>query len=187
MSARPEKAGRARGHYARLICLNCRKRKIKCVLPPEAAAATPSGTPQPPEKSCERCRLNGLECVVDATVLGRPASRRRGRSRASSAPAAGDGRRGRSASPYFEELILKDPDGDPSRRAVAMGRRLAKPEMLQAIGRTFYLTSALFARDRRFGSAVNAFQAAVPRDVREVVSGEVVALLDSQCVRPSSE
>jgi hypothetical protein len=65
---------RVRGHYAKLICLNCRARKIKCQL---STAVEPSDQPQPHAKKCVRCRRHGLECVVDRTTLGRPAHKRK--------------------------------------------------------------------------------------------------------------
>ncbi|KAJ5419510.1 uncharacterized protein N7487_003060 [Penicillium crustosum] len=36
----------------------------------------PLGVPQPQEKSCERCRNLNLECIVERTLLGRPAAKR---------------------------------------------------------------------------------------------------------------
>jgi Fungal Zn(2)-Cys(6) binuclear cluster domain len=61
-----------RGSYAGLICLRCRARKIKCVLPD---GVQPSNVPQSDAHSCQRCRQNGFECVVDSTTLGRPSRR----------------------------------------------------------------------------------------------------------------
>ncbi|KAF2232991.1 hypothetical protein EV356DRAFT_516926 [Viridothelium virens] len=64
-----------RGKYARLICHACRSRKIKCLLPnPDEIG--PLGIPQVAEKSCERCRSFNTECIVERTVLGRPAAKR---------------------------------------------------------------------------------------------------------------
>lgn len=63
-----------RGKYARYICQRCRSRKIKCALPnPDNIG--PIGSPLPKEKACERCRSLGLECIIEATVLGRPSHR----------------------------------------------------------------------------------------------------------------
>ena len=64
-------AKRARGSYAKLICLRCRERRIKCQLPNEQSVQ-PSPNPQPLEKACERCTQKGLECIVRKTTLGRP-------------------------------------------------------------------------------------------------------------------
>ncbi|QKX61742.1 uncharacterized protein TRUGW13939_08898 [Talaromyces rugulosus] len=69
---------RPRGKYARLICQRCRSRKIKCVLPnPEQIEL--SGAPQGPDHACDRCRNFNLECIVERTMLGRPAAVNRGR------------------------------------------------------------------------------------------------------------
>ena len=35
-----------------------------------------SGVPQVAEKSCQRCRNLGLECIVEHTILGRPTAKR---------------------------------------------------------------------------------------------------------------
>lgn len=64
-----------RGKYARYICQRCRSRKIKCALPnPDDIQYF--GCPLTEEKACERCRSLGLECIVEATILGRPSHRR---------------------------------------------------------------------------------------------------------------
>jgi hypothetical protein len=63
------------GKYARYICQRCRSRKIKCALPnPDDIRSF--GSPLTEEKACERCRSLGLECIIEATVLGRPSHRR---------------------------------------------------------------------------------------------------------------
>ncbi|PLB48824.1 hypothetical protein P170DRAFT_407505 [Aspergillus steynii IBT 23096] len=72
-NSKPERG--ARGRYARLLCQGCRSRKIKCNLP-DINELGPLGSPQTPEKSCERCRTLGLECVVERSTLGRPSFRR---------------------------------------------------------------------------------------------------------------
>ncbi|KAK6422797.1 hypothetical protein LTR95_016619, partial [Oleoguttula sp. CCFEE 5521] len=64
-----------RGNYAKLLCLNCRARKIKCVLP-DHVTIEPSPHPQSRESSCARCIAQGLDCVVDRAILGRPSAKR---------------------------------------------------------------------------------------------------------------
>ncbi|OQO06692.1 hypothetical protein B0A48_08479 [Cryoendolithus antarcticus] len=64
-----------RGNYAKLLCLNCRARKIKCVLP-DHVTIEPSPQPQTHESSCARCIAQGLECIVDHAILGRPSAKR---------------------------------------------------------------------------------------------------------------
>ncbi|KAL9084739.1 MAG: hypothetical protein Q9165_007914 [Trypethelium subeluteriae] len=50
-------------------------RKVKCLLPnPDEIG--PLGIPQMAEKSCERCRSFNMECIVERTILGRPAAKR---------------------------------------------------------------------------------------------------------------
>lgn len=57
---------RRREKYSRLICLGCRSRRIRCVLPD--ITIVPSSEPQTPDKACQRCAQNGLDCVVDYTT-----------------------------------------------------------------------------------------------------------------------
>lgn len=64
-----------RGKYARYLCQQCRSRKIKCVLP-TSDNIRPLGSPLSKEKACKRCRSMGLDCIIEATVLGRPSHRR---------------------------------------------------------------------------------------------------------------
>ena len=68
-NSKPESG--TRGRYARLRCQGCRSRKIKCNLP-DINDLGPLGSPQTPDKSCERCRTFGLECVIQRSTLGRP-------------------------------------------------------------------------------------------------------------------
>ena len=57
---------RRREKYSRLICLGCRSRRIRCVLPD--TSILPSSEPQPISKACQRCSQNGLDCIVDYTT-----------------------------------------------------------------------------------------------------------------------
>ncbi|KAL4891735.1 hypothetical protein BDV59DRAFT_181649 [Aspergillus ambiguus] len=68
-----------RGKYSSVVCRGCRSRKIKCILPSPDDLG-PLGLPQPREKSCDRCRNLHLECIVERTLLGRPAVNQRVRS-----------------------------------------------------------------------------------------------------------
>ncbi|RMY44697.1 hypothetical protein D0865_10385 [Hortaea werneckii] len=63
-----------RGNYSRFRCLNCRSRKIKCQLPEDYSSPEASGAG---EARCKRCKALDLDCVVERTVLGRPAAKRK--------------------------------------------------------------------------------------------------------------
>jgi hypothetical protein len=80
---------RPRGKYARLICQRCRSRKIKCMLPNPEQIELSDG-PQGPDQACDRCRNFNLECIVERTMLGRPAVNRGRRSGSAVDGGAGD-------------------------------------------------------------------------------------------------
>jgi hypothetical protein len=89
---------RAKRTHARRSCDLCKLRKTRCELPDLEITAT--SEPQPYEKSCHRCQVLSLPCVVDDTKgkaksklddLGLPMIR--------SGSASGSGSRDRAASP----------------------------------------------------------------------------------------
>ncbi|EIW71637.1 hypothetical protein TREMEDRAFT_73361 [Tremella mesenterica DSM 1558] len=65
---------RAKRTHARRSCELCKVRKTRCELPDLDVISSPS--PLPPDKSCHRCRVLALPCVVDDTAKK---SRKRGR------------------------------------------------------------------------------------------------------------
>lgn len=60
-----------RGKYARLICLECRDRRIRCELPSDCAIPEP-GELLEVQTPCHRCNKLGVPCIVRQTILGRP-------------------------------------------------------------------------------------------------------------------
>lgn len=64
---------RRRGKYSRLICLECRDRRIRCELPSECAIPEP-GQLLTVKTPCHRCNRLGVPCIVRQTVLGRPSA-----------------------------------------------------------------------------------------------------------------
>ena len=175
---RPSK--RARGSYAKLICFSCRERRIKCRLPNDAQ---PSPSPQPAGHECERCQQHGLECIVRKTTLGRPSQKKR---QGPVTPPETDPKvqeESRSPSPDPEDfvlLMLNDRDGDPSRIIALNHERPTNVQLMQAITKTFDLTSALLARDKRFASSVAGLQDTVPVTISELIDEDMAALLDHQ-------
>lgn len=180
---------RARGSYAKLICFNCRERRIKCALP-ENVTITPSSEPQGPETSCRRCQQQGLDCIVRKTTLGRPNQKRQrsttppGTVRETNVNNVGS----RSPSPAVEDFVLlnldkeaeSQPTPDITTPSSTSTTKVAptNTQLMEAIGKTFDMTSTLMARDRRFGRLGIGLQDVVPSPIREVVSEQVAATLD---------
>jgi hypothetical protein len=139
---------RARGSYARLICLRCRERRIKCQLIDDGTVV-PSSEPQPPEKACQRCRQQGLQCVVRRTTLGRPNVKNPPTSSQASTGQSGS----KSPSPDPEDLVLLALDERSTApvddRTLVADRKPSGAQvptdirMYAMVNRTFGLTSTL--------------------------------------------
>jgi hypothetical protein len=179
-------ARQPRGSYAKLICLNCRARKIKCNLPTDVQIE-PSQHPQPPDRACTRCKQQGLDCLVDKTVLGRPAQKRRrpeqqkseGEDLANEAP--GDEDDLDSSVQDFVLSDLRDEVHDIDVQIAATARaRPSKREVFEALTDSTHLFSALMARDTSFGSL--AFKATENEavEITRLVNKELTILLDEQ-------
>lgn len=175
-----------RGSYAKLICLNCRARKIKCNLPADVQIE-PSQHPQPPERACTRCQQQGLGCIVDKTVLGRPAQKRRrpgqqkgeGEDLANEAP--GDEE---DLDPGVQDFVLSDlrdelHDIDVQVTDTAKATP-SKREVFESLTDSTHLFSALMARDASIGSLAFQFAGDVAVDVTKLVNKEMTILLDEQ-------
>jgi len=175
-----------RGSYAKLICLNCRTRKIKCNLPTDVQIE-PSQHHQPPERSCARCQQQGLDCIVDKTVLGRPSQKRR---RPEQPKAEDDCLAGEGAGdeveldPDVQDFVLSDlrdkvHDIDVQVAADARARP-SKREVFESLTDSAHLFSAMMARDKNFGSLVFQPAGDVAVDVTRLVDDDLTVLLDEQ-------
>lgn len=179
---------RARGSYAKFICFACRERRIKCQLP-ENVTIQPSSEPQPPATSCRRCQQQGLDCIVRKTTLGRPNQKR---PRSSTPPPPENGAqdatdRSRSPSPAVEDFVLLNLDKEAETKSApdimtpsstATNSSPTSTQLMEAIGKTFELTSTLISRDRRFGRLGIGLQDVTPSPIQEVISENVAATLD---------
>lgn len=175
-----------RGSYAKLICLNCRARKIKCNLPADAQIE-PSQYPQPLERACTRCQQQGLDCIVDKTVLGRPAQKRRRPALLKSErgglnnEVAGDDE---ELDPNVQDFVLsdlRDEVHDIDAQATAKTReRPSKREVFESLTDSAHLFSALMARDTNFGSLVFQPTGDKAVDVTRLVDNNLTMLLDEQ-------
>jgi hypothetical protein len=66
-------ARKPRGAYARLVCLGCRERRIRCELPSDIDIPEP-GELRTVQTPCYRCKRLGVPCIVRQTILGRPSA-----------------------------------------------------------------------------------------------------------------
>jgi hypothetical protein len=179
-------ARQARGRYAKHICLNCRARKIKCYLPMDVQIE-PSQQPQPPEKSCTRCQQQGLDCVVDNTILGRPAQKRRrpGNSHIEADASASDAAREEpELDPNIQDFVLSDLRDEVQEIDAQISKpartKPSKREVFESLMDPTHLFSALMARDEGFGSLCFALDADVSIGVTEIVDGALAMLMDEQ-------
>jgi len=180
-----------RGSYSKLKCLQCRERKIKCVLPSLSIEASP--TPQPSGTSCARCQQQGLECIVDKTVLGRP-SQKRPRSTTGTASNLGYG----ESEPTFAAEDDEEADGDVQAfvlshvqsavddiDAVESSPQKKKPsrhEIFAALVDSTHLLSALLAQDSSFGSQAVPKDDTTPVDPMGLVDEDLLCAMDKQYV-----
>ena len=181
-NARPAK--RARGSYAKLICLRCRERRIKCQLADDGSVL-PGPEPQPADKACIRCQQQELPCVVRKTTLGRPNQSKKQQLLTPTSTNESYQQPSRSPSPAAEDLVLLTLDqgqGSKPRRSSTLADQPASVQMYGAINRTFDITSGLLARDKRFGSANTELKDLVPKPIDEILSTELAELLDQQSV-----
>lgn len=169
-----------RGSYAKLICLNCRARKIKCNLPTDVEIE-PSQHAQPPERACTRCRQQGLGCIVDKTVLGRPAQKRRRpeqqKGEAEDLANETPGDEG-DLDPGVQDFVLSDlrdevHEIDVQVMATAARARPSKREVFESLTDSTHLFSALMARVTSFGSLAFQSTGDVAVDVTKLVNKEL--------------
>lgn len=179
-------ARHSRGSYAKLICLNCRSRKIKCNLP-EDVAIEPSQSPQPPERACIRCQQQGLDCIVDKTILGRPSQKRRRPEQMKSEDGTlidGDLDDEPELDPDVQDFVLSDLRDEmneiDTRLSAPAKTKPSKHEIFESLMDSTHLFSALMSRDARFG--INAFGSDVnpDMDVTKLVSEGLTVLMDEQ-------
>lgn len=175
-----------RGSYSKLKCLQCRSRKIKCILPNPSIQA--SSSPQSPETSCIRCQQQGLDCIVDKTVLGRPSQKRR---RSASfiereSSAANDDEK-EEAEGDVEAFVLSHVQSavDEIDRDASLPRK-SKPsrhEIFSALVDSTCLLSALLAQDTSFASEAVPKQPNIALNPFSLVDGDMLFAMDEQYAR----
>ena len=179
----------ARGSYSKFICLRCRSRKIKCILT-EDSIILPSNQPQPVSKACQRCKQMGLDCVVDSTVLGRPAHKRQrtngmGSVQGRQATASGDFREGREpAKPQTTDIkkFLLSYSQDSGVAGSSHGQPSpSKLEIYESLRSPVHLLSLLLSRDERFAKSTAIQSSALAQvSASDLITDEVAVMLDQQ-------
>lgn len=177
---------KVRGSYSRLICLQCRARKIKCHLPDNVAA---SDHAQPADKACERCKQFGLDCVVSSSTLGRPALKRQRRDEDSTTQneSALNSIMLREARPPEADtadvegfLLSRQLEGSSSTSGPDHPQTImpSRQEIFESLTSPIHLLSLLLSRDKRFGKTSTT--APVHLSVLDFVSDRLAVLLDTQ-------
>lgn len=188
MSFRPDEHSprQPRGNYAKLICLNCRARKIKCSLPNDKAIE-PSPVPQPREQSCVRCQQQCLDCIVDKTVLGRPSQKRQRPEHLKNEGyhlAGDDASQEAEVDPNVQDFVLsdlRDEVHDIDDQITASTRtKPSKREVFESLMDSTHLFSALMASDTHFGSLALEPTLGPSADVTTLVDKTLAILMDGQ-------
>lgn len=175
-----------RGNYAKLICLNCRARKIKCILPNDVQIE-PSPAPQPREQSCSRCRQQDLACIVDKTILGRPSQKRRRSEQPKSEQESSIGEdlsREPELDPDVEDFVLSDLRDEVHEidEQITTSSRIkpSKREVFESLMDSTHLFSALMARDRHFGTLALKPAVETRVEVTRLIDKNLAMLMDEQ-------
>lgn len=174
---KPERG--TRGRYARVICQGCRSRKIKCNLP-DINELGPLGSPQTPEKSCERCRTLDLECVIERSILGRPSFKRsesetgRISTSAQSRPATqNDGPR----SPFNSHSASESTTSPGTTQEI---RAMADKTVFESVVEFQQFFASALGKDRIFGATIPRSTSSYMTPLPELVSQEMASSLDKE-------
>jgi hypothetical protein len=115
-----------------------------------------TGEPQAPGQACDRCRNFSLECIVERTMLGRPAANRGRRSASDSASAAGGDAEPLDIQEYMwsgdaeeKPLQIKQPPGP-----AAKSRHPSKQDVFESIIDPACFLSLVLANNPVFGSNI---------------------------------
>ncbi|PKY08788.1 hypothetical protein P168DRAFT_301422 [Aspergillus campestris IBT 28561] len=177
-----------RGRYARTICRGCRSRKIKCVMQNRGDLG-PLGVPQPPEKSCERCRNLNLECIFERTFLGRPAAKRLRGMAAQENDTVISAESDRPNGPVTSTLSSVDIQDHLFSDAAEIGpnwqelrMRLAprptKEERFRSMIEPHYFLSSVLSKDQAFGSDVTQLPSCWDASLTELIDNDTAESLE---------
>ncbi|KAI7534863.1 hypothetical protein KC331_g12327, partial [Hortaea werneckii] len=173
-----------RGNYSRFRCLNCRSRKIKCQLPEDYSSPEASGAG---EARCKRCKALDLDCVVERTVLGRPAAKRKRTDAPVDEEQDGETSLLDSSTdhvvfdPHLNEYLLCNvtDDGISSSSAVTPSPH-NKYEALDTLVSPAHFVTAVLTHDTIFAARIGNASDSGKEDLLDLVSSGLAALLDEQ-------
>ncbi|KAI7562102.1 hypothetical protein KC316_g12808, partial [Hortaea werneckii] len=173
-----------RGHYSRFRCLNCRSRKIKCQLPEDYSSPEATGAG---EARCKRCESLDLDCVVEKTVLGRPAAKRKRTDAPLDEEQDGETSLLDSSTdhvvfdPHLNEYLLCNvtDDGISSSSAVTPSPH-NKHEALDTLVSPAHFVAAVLTHDIIFAARIGNASDSGKEDLLDLVSSGLAALLDEQ-------
>ncbi|KAI7258870.1 hypothetical protein KC352_g10554, partial [Hortaea werneckii] len=173
-----------RGNYSRFRCLNCRSRKIKCQLPEDYSSPEASRTG---EARCKRCMALDLECVVERTVLGRPAAKRRrtdvpvDEDQDDETPLLDSSTDQVVFDPHLNEYLLCNvtDDGISSSSAVTPNAH-NKHEALDTLVSPAHFVAAVLTHDTIFAAHIATTSDCGNEDLLDLVSSGLAALLNEQ-------
>lgn len=176
-----------RGNYSRFRCLNCRSRKIKCQLPEDYSSPEASGAG---EARCKRCKALDLDCVVERTVLGRPAAKRKRTDAPVDEEQDGETSLLDSSTdhvvfdPHLNEYLLCNvtDDGISSSSAVTPSPH-NKYEALDTLVSPAHFVAAVLTHDTIFAARIGNASDNGKEDLLDLVSSGLAALLDEQYVK----
>lgn len=173
-----------RGNYSRFRCLNCRSRKIKCQLPEDYSSPEACGTG---EARCKRCKTLDLDCVVEKTVLGRPAAKRKrtnapmGEDEDDETPLVDSSTDRVVFDPHLNEYLLCNvtDDGISSSSTVTPNAQ-NKHEALDTLVSPAHFVAAVLTHDTIFAANIATTSGCGNEDLLDLVSSGLAALLDDQ-------
>lgn len=132
-----------------------------------------------------RCQQQGLDCIVDKTILGRPSQKRH---RSDQIKAEDDGVSNEDVAeepeydPDVEDFVLSDLRAEvndiDSVISVPTRAKPSKREIFEALMDSTYLFSALMARDANFASRAFGSVLDVSVDVTRLVSANLASSMD---------
>ncbi|KAL3477155.1 hypothetical protein BJX99DRAFT_257628, partial [Aspergillus californicus] len=171
MQRRSNQWPKSRGRYARWICRGCRSRKIKCNLPDlNEQDLVPGTLLRSPEKSCERCRSLGLDCIIERTTLGRPALKRE--KPPSQAPC------NTVPSVEVKDYLVSESSNDVGTTPEA--HSLDEEKVFRSTVEFQYFFASVLAKDRAFGAEIPRSLEPWTTPLVDLVDDEMAIALDTR-------
>lgn len=152
----------------------------------------PLGVPQPQEKSCERCRNLNLECIVERTLLGRPAAKRRcgmaAQEKDTVMSAESDRPNGlinsSLSSVDIQDHLFSDAAEVGPNWQKELGTKLTprptKEERFKSMIEPHFFLSSILSKDQAFGSDIAQLPSRWDASLTELIDNDTVELLEKR-------